>query len=405
MYQNTDIIIKKEFKLNNFLIVLMSIACGASAANLYYSQPLLEEISRFFNVSSSIIGIAAMLIQIGYAIGLIFLVPLGDIKERKNLIMTMLFCSAISLLSLSISFNIWWLLLSSLIVGLTSITPMLIVPLAAHIAKPAERGKVIGSVMSGLLIGILLSRVFSGVIGSILGWKIVYRIAAGMMILLILVFKLWLPKSVPDSSMSYKNLLKSLIGLLKNQPILVESSLIGAMMFGTFSIFWTALSFLLKSPAYNLGAKAAGMFGLAGILGALAASMVGRIADKRSPRFTLTIAIMISFLSYICFLIFGYQMWGLIIGVILLDLGIQSAQISNQARINTLDATARSRNNAVYMTFYFCGGALGSWLGTFFWGIFGWIGVCGVGIIFQIIAGTIHIFGIKHRQKHEKSNS
>ncbi|MBE6089070.1 MAG: MFS transporter [Clostridium beijerinckii] len=397
MYQNTGITIKKEFELNNFLIVLMSIACAASAANLYYSQPLLEQISRFFNVSSSIIGISAMLIQIGYAIGLIFLVPLGDIKESRKLIITMLFCSTISLLSLSISFNVWWLLLSSVIVGLTSITPMLIVPLAAHIAKPEERGKVIGSVMSGLLIGILLSRVFSGIIGSILGWRIVYRIAAGMMVLLILVFKLWLPKFVPDSSMSYKELLKSLIGLLKNQPILLESSLIGGMMFGTFSVFWTSLSFLLKSPAYNLGAQAAGMFGLAGIVGALAASMVGRIVDKRSPRFTLTIAIAISFLSYICFLIFGYKMWGLIIGVILLDLGIQSAQISNQARINTLNATARSRNNAVYMTFYFCGGALGSWLGTFFWEIFGWIGVCGVGIVFQIIAAAIHISAVKHR--------
>lgn len=397
MYQNADMVIKKEFELSNFIIALMSIACAASAANLYYSQPLLEQISGFFNVSSSIIGISAMLIQIGYAIGLIFLVPLGDIKERRRLIIIMLFCSAISLLSLSISFNIWWLLLSSLIVGLTSITPMLIVPLAAHLAKPAERGKVIGSVMSGLLIGILLSRVFSGIIGSMLGWQIVYRIAAGMMFFLILIFKLWLPKSVSDSSMSYKELLKSLVGLLKSQPILMEASLIGAMMFGTFSIFWTALSFLLKSPAYNLGAKAAGMFGLAGIVGALAASMVGRIADKRSPRFTLTIAIIISSLSFICFLIFGYQMWGLIIGVILLDLGIQSAQISNQARINTLNAIARSRNNAVYMTFYFCGGALGSWLGTFFWGEFGWIGVCGIGIIFQIIAATIHILGIKRR--------
>jgi predicted MFS family arabinose efflux permease len=397
MYQKTDIIIENKFQLSHFLIGLMSIACAASAANLYYAQPLLEQISKFFNVSSSIIGIAAMLIQIGYAIGLIFLVPLGDIKERRRLIMIMLFCSAIALIFISISFNIWWLVLSSLLVGLTSITPMLIVPLAAHLAKPAERGKVIGSVMSGLLIGILLSRVFSGIIGSILGWQIVYRIAAGMMILLILAFKLWLPKSAPDSSMSYKKLLKSLIGLLKNQPVLMESSLIGAMMFGTFSIFWTTLSFLLKSPYYNLGAEAAGMFGLAGIVGALAASVVGRIADKRSSRFTLTIAIILSFLSYICFLTLGYKMWGLIIGVILLDLGIQSGQISNQARINTLDATARSRNNAVYMTFYFCGGALGSWLGTFFWGRFGWLGVCAVGIVFQAIAATIHILGAKRR--------
>lgn len=397
MYQNKDITITKKFELSNLLIVLMSIACGVCAANLYYSQPLLEQISKFFNVSSSIIGIAAMLIQIGYAIGLIFLVPLGDIKERRGLILTMLFCSALALISLSASSNIWWLLFSSLIVGLTSITPMLILPLAAHLAKPAERGKVIGSVMSGLLIGILLSRVFSGIIGSSFGWQIVYRIAAGMMFLLILIFKLWIPKSIPDSSMSYKKLLKSLIGLLKNQPVLMEASLIGAMMFGTFSIFWSTLSFLLKSSSYNLGAQAAGMFGLAGIVGVLAASVVGRVADKKSSRFTLTIAIMLSFLSYICFLVLGHRMWGIIIGVILLDLGIQSGQISNQARINALDSVARNRNNAVYMTFYFCGGALGSWLGTYFWGIFGWSGVCGVGIVFQAIAATIHIFGVKHR--------
>lgn len=394
MKQNTDIAIPKEFEISR-LIMLMSVASGVSAANLYYSQPLLEEFSRFFNVSSTMIGIAAMLIQIGYALGLVFLVPLGDIKERRDLIITMLFCSTIALLSLSLASNIWWLIVSSLLVGLTSITPMLIVPLAAHLAKPVERGRVIGNVMSGLLIGILLSRVFSGIIGSTLGWQAVYRIAAAMMVLLILIFNLWLPKSLPNTVMSYGKLLKSLVSLLKNQPVLKEASLIGAMMFATFSAFWTALSFLLKSPVYNLGAQAAGLFGLVGVVGALAASIVGRVADKRSPRFTLTIAIILSALSYICFLIFGYQMWGLICGVILLDLGIQSGQISNQARINTLDAAARSRNNAVYMTFYFCGGALGSLLGTFFWGLFGWSGVCAAGIIFQAIAATIHIFGMK----------
>lgn len=397
MNQHTDIAMPKEFELSRFLIILMSIASGLSAANLYYSQPLLEYFSTFFNVSSSIIGIVAMLIQVGYALGLLFLVPLGDIKERRGLIITMLFCSAIALLSLSLASNIWWLLISSFIVGLTSITQMLIVALAAHLSKPVERGQVIGSVMSGLLIGILLSRVFSGIIGSTLGWQTVYRIASVMMVLLILMFNLWLPKSVPDTMMSYGSLLKSLIGLLRDQPVLQEASLIGSMMFATFSAFWTTLSFLLKSPTYNLGVQVAGMFGLVGVVGALSASIVGRIADKRSPQLTLTIAIIISTLSYVCFWIFGYRMWGLIIGVILLDLGIQSGQISNQARINALNATARNRNNAVYMTFYFCGGALGSLLGTFFWGLFGWSGVCGIGIIFQIIALTIHIRGIKRR--------
>ncbi|MGH4050218.1 MAG: MFS transporter [Clostridium sp.] len=397
MNQRGDISIQKEFELSGFLIILMSVSSAVTVANLYYSQPLLEVFSKFFNVPSTMIGIAAMLTQIGYAMGLVFIVPLGDIRERRRLIMTMLFCSAIALLGLSFASNIWWLLISSFIVGLTSITPMLIVTIAAHLAKPVERGKVIGNVMSGLLIGILLSRVFSGIIGSILGWQSVYRIAALMMILLILIFNFWFPKSVPDTMMSYGKLLKSIAVLLRNQPVLKECSLIGAMMFATFSAFWTTLSFLLKSPVYNLGAKAAGLFGLVGIVGALAASNVGRVADKRGSRLTLTIAIILSTLSYICFWIFGYRIWGLISGVILLDLGIQTGQISNQTRINTLDATARSRNNAVYMAFYFCGGALGSLLGTFSWGLFGWIGVCGCGMIFQIIAAIIHFWGIQRR--------
>lgn len=397
MSQNTRTITKdNEIGLSRFLIILMSIASGLTSANLYYSQPLLENLSRFFNVSSAIIGFAAMLIQIGYALGLAFIVPIGDIKERRNLIVLMLFFSALSLTGLSFATNIYWLSIGSFCVGLTSVIPMLIVALAAHLAKPTERGKVIGNVMSGLLIGILLSRTFSGIIGSALGWQSVYRIAAVMMLLLIIIFNLYFPKSIPITDMSYSKLLKSLPKLFITQPLLRESSLVGAMMFATFSDFWTTLSFLLKSPTYNLGAQAAGLFGLVGVTGALAASIVGKVADKKSPRFTLSIALILSALSYVCFWIFGYQLWGLIVGVILLDLGIQSGQISNQARINTLDAAARNRNNAVYMTFYFCGGALGSFLGTLFWGIWGWSGVCGIGIIFQVIAATIHILGKKH---------
>jgi len=395
MNRHKGIPISKRFEISSFLLLIMSVASGLTAANLYYSQPLLEELSRFFHVTPTMIGTSSMLIQIGYALGLVFLVPLGDIKERRSLIMTMLFCSMMALLGVSFASNIGWFLVGSLLVGLTSIVPILIVTLAADLAKPVLRGQVIGTIMSGLLIGILLSRTFSGIVGSALGWQIVYRIAAIMMGLLILIFKFWLPKSAPHTVISYGKLLKSLVGLLRNQPILREASLVGAMMFATFSAFWTTLSFMLKSPAYNLGAQTAGMFGLAGVVGALASSIVGRVADKKSPRLTLTIAIGLSSTAFIWFWIFGYRMWGLIVGVILLDLGIQSGQVSNQARINALDATVRSRNNAVYMTFYFGGGALGSFLGSFFWGILGWEGVCTVGIVFQIIAATVHILGAK----------
>lgn len=390
--------IPQKPQLSRFLILLMSIASAISVANLYYAQPLLSNLSRSFHISSAIMGIAAMLIQIGYAVGLIFLVPLGDILKHRALILTMLACSMAALLELSFATNIVWFIVGSLFVGITSITQMLLVTLAAHLAKPAARGRVIGTVMTGLLIGMLLSRTFSGIVGTHFGWQLVYRIAAVMIGIMIVVFGFCLPRTFPDGRMSYGKLLSSLGGLLRSQPVLRNSSLIGAMMFATFSAFWTTLSFLLKTPVYHLGAQAAGLFGLLGVAGALVASVAGRVSDRKGPRFTLTIGIGLSAAGFLCFWMFGYQMWGLICGIILLDLGVQTAQISNQAKINALDAAARSRNNAVYMAFYFIGGALGSFLGSYFWGLFGWTGVCALGVAFQIIAVIAHFSGFKQKQ-------
>jgi predicted MFS family arabinose efflux permease len=378
---------------SRFLLILLAAASGIVVANLYYSQPLLEELSRYFHVSPTLIGFSAMLIQIGYALGLLLLVPLGDIRERRSLIMFMLGCSLAALLGVSLASTMSWLLIGSFLVGLTSIVPQLIVPFAAYMAKPADRGSVIGIVMSGLLIGILLSRTFSGIVGSALGWQAVYRIAAVMMGLLLIVFYFWLPKSAPDSEMGYGQLLSSLGKLFRSQSVLREASFVGAMMFATFSAFWTTLSFLLKSPVYHLGAQTAGLFGLVGVGGALAASVVGRVSDRTNPRFTLSISLILTIAAYVLFWTVGYRMWGLIGGVILLDLGVQSAQISNQARIYALDASAQSRNNAVYMVSYFFGGALGSFLASFCWGTFGWNGVCALGVSFQLIAVLTHIKG------------
>lgn len=378
--------------LSGALIFLMSVASAISVANLYYSQPLLSNLSSYFHVSSTVIGISAMLIQIGFAIGLIFLVPLGDIVKQRSLILIMLICSMVALLELSFATNIVWFTVGSLFVGVTSITQMLLVTLAAHLANPESRGRVIGSVMTGLLIGMLLSRTVSGIIGTHWGWQRVYQIAAIMIAVLIIIFYFYLPQSSPDSTMDYRKLLISLGVILKEQPILRSSSVIGAMMFATFSAFWATLSFLLQSPIYNLGAQAAGMFGLLGAAGALAASVAGRGSDKKGPRFMLTIGISLSVAGFIFFLTCGYQMWGLVCGIILLDIGVQTAQISNQAKINSLDAASRSRNNAVYMAFYFTGGAVGTFLGSYFWGLFGWTGVCFLGIVFQVIAAIAHFY-------------
>jgi predicted MFS family arabinose efflux permease len=255
---------------------------------------------------------------------------------------------------------------------------------------PNERGKVIGTIMSGLLIGILLSRTFSGLIGSTFSWRVVYGIAVVMMLILALILRIRLPKSQPTSKLKYSELLLSLWHLLKTEPVLRQASLIGAMMFGAFSTFWTSLIFLLESPAYKLGAETAGLFGLIGVVGALAAPMVGRYADKKSPRFTLSIAIISSTLSYMCFLLLGFKLLGLIIGVIALDLGTQSGQVSNQTRIYALNGEARNRINTVFMVSYFIGGSLGSFLSAYSWEHFEWSGVCSVGFAFMAVAMTAH---------------
>ncbi|WP_315107892.1 MFS transporter [Clostridium intestinale] len=376
--------------LTKLLILIMAITCGLTVANLYYIQPLLGDMAKSFNVHEVSVGSAAMLTQIGYAVGMIFILPLGDIKERKNLITIMLLFSVISLFTMAFSQNIYMLIVSSFAVGFTSIIPQLIIPLVAQLSNPNERGKIIGTVMSGLLIGILVSRTISGLIGNYFGWRVVYIVAAIMMIILTLVLRKVIPVTNPVSEVRYFDLLKSLPKLIKEEPILREASLNGALMFAAFSAFWTALTFLLESPHYNMGAQAAGLLGLVGIVGALAAPLVGKLADKKGSRYVIGICIIIVSLSYILFLTLGFKMIGLIFGVILLDLGVQSSNISNQARVHSMNEEKRNRINTVYMVSFFLGGSLGSFLGSSAYSNFGWVGVCIFGISTQIIAFFIH---------------
>ncbi|WP_234124052.1 MFS transporter [Clostridium hydrogenum] len=376
--------------LSNLLIMVMAIACGVTVANLYYIQPLLADIAKTFNVSEVNVGFAAMLTQIGYAVGMIFILPLGDIKERRNLITVMLLLSVLSLTSMFFSNNISMLIISSFAVGFTSIIPQLLIPLAAQLSPPKERGKIIGTVMSGLLIGILVSRTFSGILGGYLGWRMVYIIAAIMMIVLMIALRKLIPVSKPVSNINYIELLKSTIGLIKTESLLRKVSINGAMMFAAFSAFWTSLTFLLGSSHYNMGSQVAGLFGLVGIVGAFAAPLVGRMADKRGSRFVTGICITIVIISYVLFLFLGFKILGLILGVILLDLGVQSGNISNQTIVHSLNEEMRNRINTVYMVSFFLGGSLGSFLGSYNYAHFGWYGVCILGIATQIIAAIVH---------------
>jgi predicted MFS family arabinose efflux permease len=373
----------------------MAAACGITVANLYYSQPLLAEMARQFNVSQRQMGIVSALTQVGYALGLLFFVPLGDVLERRRLILVMLGASVIALLAVAVSPGFIWLAVASLALGAATVTPQMIVPLAAGLTPPERRGAVVGRVMSGLLIGILISRTVSGLVGARLGWRSIYWIAAAMSVLLAVVLRRALPQSRSGVKMSYPRLLQSLGKLFVKEPLLRESCLFGAAGFGAFSAFWTTLAFYLAGEHYGYGSDVAGLFGLAGAAGAMAAPVAGRLADVRGPRLTIGAALAIMVLAYGVLGALGHQLWGLIFGVILLDLGAQANQISNQARIYSLPAEAHNRLNTVYMVSFFVGGAAGSWLGAYAWSRWGWSGVCTVGTCLLLVGLVRYVLPVR----------
>ena len=359
----------------------MAVGSGLAVANNYYAQPLLADMGHYFGVSDRRMGLVAMLSQVGYATGLLLFVPLGDRLERRSFILVMLGAVTVALLGVAAAPSFAWLAAASLAVGITTITPQLLVPFAAHLAGPTERGRVVGTVMSGLLIGILAARTVSGLVGEYAGWRAMYGLAAAVMIALALALKKLLPRSQPEhSGMSYFGLLRSIGGLLRDEPILRQSCLFGAMSFGAFSAFWSTLAFHLARPPFGYPSGVVGLFGLVGIVGALAAPLAGRSADRRSPRWGIGAGLACVLLAYVVLYGAGGTLWGLVLGVILLDLGAQSAHISNQSRIYAIRPEARSRMNTAYMVASFVGGAAGSYGGAWGWGLAGWQGVCIVGL-------------------------
>lgn len=368
------------------LVWMMAIASGATVANLYYNQPLLAKIAQQFGVSAEGVGAVPMLTQIGYAIGILFIVPLGDRIERRRLIVTMTGCTAIALLMASLATSLVGLSVASLAIGISAVSAQILVPFAAQLCEPEQRGRVVGTVMSGLFIGILVARTVSGFVGEKVGWQAMYGLASGLMVLLAIVLSKQLPRYQSNLKIAYPTLLRSMFELLKTEPALQVSSWVGAMSFGAFSAFWSTLVFLLEQPPYQYGSDVAGLFGLVGVVGALAAPIVGKIADRRSPMFTVQVGMLITTAAFLMFWAFGQHLGGLVIGVILLDLGVQTTQISNQAAIYSLPAEFHSRLNALYIMFYFVGGALGSYLGTYGWNRFDWSGVCAIGLSMMIAA-------------------
>lgn len=391
--EDVKVAVQGHHSLSNKLVLVLAITAGMVVANIYYNQPLLADIGRGFHVEVRQLGIISMLTQLGYAVGMFLFVPLGDMRERRRLIVTTLAFVTLSLLATTFSQSVLWLAVASFAVGVTSVVPQMVVPLAANLAPAEERGRVVGIVMSGLLVGILLARTVSGFIGGVFGWRVMYGLASVLMLVLAVSLRVLLPNSYPQSPLTYRSLFPSLGRLIRTEPVLREAALMGSMQFGAFSVFWTTLVFFLERPPYHFGSEVAGLFGLVGVAGAMIAPVAGRISDRKSPALVTGVGAIVTFFSFLVFWLWGHSLWGLIMGVILLDLGVQSSQISNQARIYSLRPDARNRINTIYMVTYFIGGAIGSSVGANAWAIWGWNGVCASGAIMVLIGIAVWTLG------------
>ena len=378
--------------LTNALVWLMALTCGLVVANLYYNQPLLAAIGRTFHLRDSSASLVATATQIGYTLGMLFVVPLGDKLERKRLMLILLLGSVgcLALAAYAPSFGV--LAGASVLLGICSAVPQLLLPMAAHLAPEADRGRIMGRIMSGLLIGILLSRTVSGYVGAHLGWRAMFEIAAGLMLALLGLLAWRLPQDRPYFAGSYGTLMKSILTLTQELPALRRSALVGGLLFASFSVFWTTLAFFLASPAYQYGSDVAGFFGLIGAFGALAAPLAGKAADTRGPDFAIVLGIGLVLASFAVLGFGGYHLAGLVLGVILLDVGVQAAHISNQTKVFSLVPEARSRLNTVYMVGYFTGGSLGSVAGGLAWTHGGWPGVCLLGAALVVSAYLVSRF-------------
>ncbi|UOE49937.1 MFS transporter [Mucilaginibacter sp. SMC90] len=386
---------KQHPHLTPLTLWIMTIATGLVVANIYYNQPLLADMARTFRISDKTAQQISLYTQIGYATGLLFIVPLADMVKRKRLILIDFVLMIISLIASAMAPSVTILMIAGFLVGVSSVIPQLLIPMAAHLAKPHERGKKIGFVMSGLLIGILLSRTLSGFIGEHFGWRSMYYIASGLMLLIWLMIFLFLPEIEPDYRGNYSKLMKSLIHLVKTQPQLRLAAFRGALCFAGFSAFWTTLVFLLKEPQFNEGSAAAGMFGLVGAFGAVAVGFMGRLSDKMDAYKLSAYTLALILISFIVFYFSSHSIIGLIIGVILLDMGVQATHISNQSIIFALIPEARNRINTVYMVSYFIGGALGTFFASLVWKNYQWSGVCAIGATLSVIVIVVHLLYYK----------
>ena len=377
----------------------LGVACAVGVGSIYYNQPLLLVMGKTFGRDARAMELVAVATQLGYAAGILCFVPLGDVAERRALMMRMYAAVSVALLLAALAQGLVWMIVASALVGVLASVTHVVLPMAPDLVPDEERGKAIGTVMTGLLLGILLARTFAGWVANLEGWRAVFVVAAVMNLAFVPITYRVMPRMEPRTSLTYKQAMGSLWTLFRTEPLLREAGVLGALTFASFSCFWTTLAYLLYSH-YGMGPGVAGTFGMVGAAGALVAPFAGWLADRRGTRFVVTVAGTVLTASYVWLLVTegwhmstAWHMAALAAGVVMLDLGAQMMQVSNQTRIFGLGAEARSRLNTIYMTMYFAGGAAGSAVAGWAWWRWGWNGVCALALSLIGIAGLWHLMG------------
>ncbi len=366
--------------MSSSVALLFAIACGLAVANIYYAQPLLDAIANEFGITPSSVGLVITVTQICYALGLLLLVPLGDLLNRRRLITGQMLLSVLALIAVSLAPSRTLLLLSMAAVGMLAVVTQTLVAFASTLAAPAERGRIVGLVTSGVVIGILLARTVAGVLTDLAGWRTVYLVSAILTLLIAIVLFRVLPKHEPKgTTLSYPQLLRSVLVLFVQERILRIRAVLALLIFTAFSILWTSLVLPLSAPPISLSHTAIGAFGLAGVAGALAAARAGRLADQGLGQRTTGIALALLLLSWLPISYTEYSLVALVLGVILLDLAVQAVHVTNQSMIFNVRPEARSRLTAGYMIFYSIGSATGAIASTHIYTYAGWNGVCLLG--------------------------
>jgi predicted MFS family arabinose efflux permease len=373
------------------LVFLLAAGAGLGAATLYYAQPMLGVLGNEFQATPGAIGLVPTLTQLGYALGILLLAPLGDRYDRRRIILGKVVALAAALLAAAAAPNLGVLLAASLAIGLAATLAQDIVPAMATLAPDAHRGKMVGTVMTGLLLGILLSRVVSGWVAEQWGWRTMFVLAASSIALLGVAVWYRLPRFVPTTSMRYVALLGSLLTLWRRHAELRRAAVAQGLLSIGFSAFWSTLAVMLHAAPFHLGSGAAGAFGLAGAAGALAAPLAGRIADRKGPELVTRIGAALVVAAFLAMAFGTDQLWLIALGAVVFDLGAQAALIAHQSIVYSIEPAARSRLNAVLFVGMFTGMSSGAFLGSVVLGQWGWLGVCVLAVVSALGALAVRL--------------